>query len=558
MAASQGSSLAPQDAADGSGTFWLASTAIASFIALFLYVTQTQTSKASHALRDPIPHVFNTLQFMFNNHKFMQRVQVALQDRNLVCFFLGPKTVYLLSGPQAVKAMFSRELVHKVTNQEQMTRYALPTLYKMNSQEVQRWEDDKSGVTKVPIRGTEDTPTRQRLWYMYEHIYSEYLGRPQYMKPLVKMFSRNLSRALEQYPTGEWTTVSVRKICRHEVTESAISALLGPDLIESSPDFVDRFWEFDKHVFALVLGLPKWINSKPAKAHDLCVNAVQKWLESASDNFDWDSPEAEEAWEPRFGGRAVRELVKWMKETEWRSEVIAATAGALIFALNSNSIPTTIWMLMEIIKDPSLLQALREEVETAMVTDPDTGKRTLDGQKIVTLPLLQSIFTETLRLRISFNIMRDVKQPVTIDGHTIAQGSLLQAPMQVAHCNEAVWGVAGHPAAEFWAERHIKYVDDTSASGQSSRKRMYATAGTPTAYFPFGGGVNICPGRQYAKAEILTTIGLMISQVDIEPVCWTELDGSPSNRAAKADPRYCGSDAMPPDRDMKIRWRRIV
>ncbi|KAI1084640.1 putative cytochrome P450 [Whalleya microplaca] len=529
-----------------------------SFIAFVFLVSHFGAREGPQTLRDPIPHLFNTLQFMFNNHKFMIRVRNALRDSNIIRFYLGPKTVYLVAGPQSIKAMFGRELVHDVTNQEQMTRYALPTLYKMNPDEVRRWENDKTGVTKVPIPGTEGLPLRQRLWFMYEHIYTEYLGKPQYMRPLVDTFRRSLSQALERYPTTEWTTVSIQSLCRREVAELAIGVLFGPDLIKSSPDFIDRFWAFDEHLFMLVLGLPKWMNSGPSKAHDRYVVAIEKWLDSASARFDWEGPEAETDWEPRFGGRATRELFKWMKEVGWRSEVIAATLGALAFALNSNSIPTTMWMLMEIIKDHSLLQAVREEVATVIVTDPDTGKRTIDSQKIVALPLLQSIFTETLRLRISFNIIRDVKQPIMLDGHTIAKGSLLQAPMMVVHYDEAVWSAAGHPASEFWAERHIKYTDETDTSGQSRRKRVYATAGRPSSFFPFGGGANMCPGRQFAKAEILTTIGLVVSQLDIELVGWTNSDGSPSDRAAESDLRYCGAGAMPPDRDMKVRLKRIA
>lgn len=203
---------------------------------------------------------------------------------------------------------------------------------------------------------------------------------------------------------------------------------------------------------------------------------------------------------------------------------------------------------MEIIKDPSLLQAVRDEVATVTTTDPETGSPSIDSQKLVALPLLQSIFTETLRLRINFNIIRDVKQPIKLDGHTIPRGSLLQAPMQVAHYSEAVWGAKNHPASDFWAERHIR-------TGDGSR-RVYSMAGSSAFHFPFGGGVNMCPGRHLAKFEILTTIALVVSRFDIELVGWTNPDGSPSHRAAEGDVRFCGAGAMPPDRNMKIRWRR--
>lgn len=204
---------------------------------------------------------------------------------------------------------------------------------------------------------------------------------------------------------------------------------------------------------------------------------------------------------------------------------------------------------MEIIKDPSLLQAVRDEVATVIQSGSDGGKLTIDHQKLVALPLLQSIFTETLRLRVNFNIMRDVKHPITLDGHSIPQGVMLQAPMQVAHYDEKVWNAAGHhPADEFWAERHIKWTEQGS-------KRTYSMAGSPASYFPFGGGANICPGRRLAKIEIFTTVALIVSRFDIELVGWTDLDGSPSSRAAQSDLRFSGAGAMPPDREMMVRWK---
>ncbi|KAK7978072.1 25-hydroxycholesterol 7-alpha-hydroxylase [Apiospora saccharicola] len=420
----------------------------------------------------------------------------------------------------------------------------------MNPTEVRRWEADRSGVTKTPIPGTEDVPSRQRLWYNYEHIYAEYLGKPQYMKPLITMYSHNLDELLDGYPADEWSTVSIQKLCRYEVTRALINTLFGPRLIELSPDFVDRLWAFDGQVFQLVMGLPKWLNPKPAKAHNAYVGPIERWLEDVSAGFDWKAAEADADWEPNFGGGAVREMYRWMKETKWRGEVIAATLGALAFALNSNSIPTTMWMLMEIIRDPSLLQAVREEVATATTTDPETGNSSFDHQKLVALPLLQSIWTETLRLRINFNIVRDVKQPVVLDnGNTaVPKDALLQVPMMVAHYDESVWGAADHPASEFWAERHIRYVEG---------ERKYVMAGHPAAYFPYGGGANICPGRQLAKHEIFATVATVVSPFDLEVLGWINpADGSPTDRAAESDLRYCGAGALPPDRGLKIRWMR--
>ncbi|KAK7948768.1 cytochrome P450 [Apiospora aurea] len=207
-------------------------TALSSFVAAaFKKLASPQT------LSDPIPGLYNTLQFMFNNHRFMSRVQTALQrDRHsLLRFSLGPKTVYLVTGQQNVRAVFGRDLVHDVTNQEHMIRYALPTLYKMNPAEARRWEAGQSGVTKTPIPGTEHVPSRQRLWYNYEHIYAEYLGKPQYMKPLTRSESYLLSGNKDSNERAEpdgfrplTSSMSAKQITIRRTESNPMNYIFGP------------------------------------------------------------------------------------------------------------------------------------------------------------------------------------------------------------------------------------------------------------------------------------------------------------------------------------------
>lgn len=143
------------------------------------------------------------------------------------------------------------------------------------------------------------------------------------------------------------------------------------------------------------------------------------------------------------------------------------------------------WLIMEIVKDPSLITAIRKEISIAWETD-GSGVKVLNTQKLTSLPLLQSIWTEVLRLHMNFNIIRNAKESISMEGVTIGKGSMLQAPMLIAHLDEAVWGVQGHPASEFWGERHVKYVQETDASGYHSRKRIFSMAGRPSSFFPFG------------------------------------------------------------------------
>ncbi|KAH8820156.1 putative cytochrome P450 [Xylogone sp. PMI_703] len=525
-------------------------------ISLIVFVTLSWRSGEPQNLIDPIPYVYNTIQFLTNNERFMDRVRKVLKDSNLAKFYLGTTPVYLVSGPRNIQTIFARG--HRIVNEDVMLYNVFPALYRMPRKDLKRFADDKSGRGKIPAPGTENTPHDQRYWSAYEHVHSEYLARTQHLEPMIKHYYDQFSGILDQIPISDsWATLGVTALCRHEIADCTISTLLGPKVFALNPGFRDAFWDFDNNVFTITLGFPRWLDPRPYYVQDRFLAMMDKYLDAAWANFDWNGPDAEAAWEPHFGARVSREIVKWLRESGFHERTGAGALAALLFAQNSNSIPTTIWMIIEVVKDPSLFQAIREEVSTAYTTDASTNVRTLDFQKLTTLPLLQSVYTEVLRLHVSFNIMRNTKELVTMDGFTFKTGSTLQAPMAIAHYDETVWGVAGYPASVFWAERHIKYTEEKDDNGGVHRKRVFAMAGRPSSFFPFGGGAPICPGRHFAKAEILMTIGLLVSKFDIEFVEWTKLDGSPSDRPARNDERYSGAGAMPPDRDMKIRWKRI-
>ena len=72
-----------------------------------------------------------------------------------------------------------------------------------------------------------------------------------------------------------------------------------------------------------------------------------------------------------------------------------------------------------------------------------------------------------------------------------------------------------------------------------------------------GGGAAMCPGRQFARLEILITVALLVSKFDIESLEWTFPDGRKSDRPGKPDESVTGSGVLRPDRDMKVRWTRL-
>ncbi len=150
---------------------------------------------------------------------------------------------------------------------------------------------------------------------------------------------------------------------------------------------------------------------------------------------------------------------------------------------------------MEMVRDPALLTSIRNEVESVAVRDSSTGRRTFDLQRLVNLPLLQSVFTEVMRLHVSINLTREVTGPLKVGGYMLEKGAVMQVPTEIAHYNKAVWGVEGHPADEFWAERHIKWVEavdegidmgEKNDKTKMTRVPIFEIKGRPTDLFPFG------------------------------------------------------------------------
>ncbi|GAW20266.1 hypothetical protein ANO14919_097670 [Xylariales sp. No.14919] len=162
-----------------------------------------------------------------------------------------------------------------------------------------------------------------------------------------------------------------------------------------------------------------------------------------------------------------------------------------------------------------------------------------------------------MRLHIDVLITRRATESATIAGYTVPKGSIVMAPTDIAHFDEAVWGKPDHAASEFWAYRHVQERETVDTDGRLTKKLEFSISGKSGSFFPWGGGISICAGRLIAKAEILLAVAVVISRFDIEVVGWIKHDGLPSERPARDDDGRADGVAIPPDRDMRVRWKRV-
>lgn len=167
---------------------------------------------------------------------------------------------------------------------------------------------------------------------------------------------------------------------------------------------------------------------------------------------------------------------------------------------------------------------MRAEVDASALRRED-GQIEFDVDHLLRLPFLQAVYAETLRLRMHFYIIRmPDRVDLNIRDWILPRQKVIVTPTTVAHMDEEAWSTGlnnEHPVDQFWVGRFLKYPSESgrvNGEAQSSfaSPPTFSTKGLEGAWIPYGGGPRQCPGRHFAKRQILLTTALMVSLFDCE------------------------------------------
>ncbi len=188
-----------------------------------------------------------------------------------------------------------------------------------------------------------------------------------------------------------------------------------------------------------------------------------------------------------------------------------------------NSISAASWTIFETYRDPELLASVRAEVDACALKGPDDRIR-FDVDQLLRLPVLQAVYAETLRLRMHFYIIRmPDRVDINIRDFVIPRRKVIVTPTTVAHMDSKAWDTGlknEHPVDQFWIGRFLKYPSE-NAHGNTQQhdpacSPIFSTKELEGSWIPYGGGPRQCPGRHFAKRQILLTTALMVSLFDCE------------------------------------------
>ena len=228
------------------------------------------------------------------------------------------------------------------------------------------------------------------------------------------------------------------------------------------------------------------------------------------------------------------------------------------------------WLVIDILRDPALFARVLPEAESAFLPSEGDKKR-LDIVTLCNSPLLQSVYAETLRIRTANmlpRIFETGEQP--LKGWMFPKKSVMFILGNIVGFDKKVWNVGNeedpHPVEEFWADRFLIYPnnprsgplrnpvaeitkDAKQESGSKENIPRFSTTGLTGAWIPYGGGNNMCPGRHFAKQELIGTFAMLCAHFDLEIL-------TPAGFKLEPDTRYRMFGAMPVKGKIPARVRR--
>lgn len=104
--------------------------------------------------------------------------------------------------------------------------------------------------------------------------------------------------------------------------------------------------------------------------------------------------------------------------------------------LNGNVVSVIFWYILEALKDQALHDKIKKEV--AFCSHGPSKKLEID--KVLSQPLLQSVYTEVLRLYVITFFTRAANCPdLTIGGYSIPTGHNIMVPTHITSFNADAW-----------------------------------------------------------------------------------------------------------------------
>ncbi|KAF2468300.1 cytochrome P450 [Lindgomyces ingoldianus] len=458
----------------------------------------------------PLTYIWNPRGFVLNSHNFFQRshpVRVKILNYEF----------YVVQGAENIKVIFKNSWA---CTSVPFVKFALGYAFGLPPKALSLYDKDNSGSGRVPHPDS-TVEARNRVDYrVYQTLVKLLEGKG--LLPFWSRFADDITTRMctlqSRFEGSDWEhCTDLMRLVGDEATISFVNALCGPHLLRLNPTFLQDFWDFDHgsmhpNELTSVSGMP-WILAPRAYAvRKRVLNAVRIWQKHARENYT-DSARGADGDDPFWGATFFRDRQNMFLEMDgFDHDAIASEDFGAIWAAR-NSIATTSWTVFELYRDVELLEKVRGEVDACRIPGPD-GRIRFNIDALLRQPVLQAVYAETLRLRMHFYMIRmPDKVDMDIRDWVIPRRKVIVTSTTCAHMDTKAWNTGvnnDYPIDQFWVGRFLKEPTHPTSTPAFSTKDLEGS------WMPYGGGPRQCPGRHFAKRQILLTSALIVTLFDCE------------------------------------------
>lgn len=481
----------------------------------------------------------------------------------------------MIMGGEHITMIYNRASISYILKDRKLGRDNFDVMVAKYGLNLSNGEVEKYYQHGIPAKPGEVHPRKQE-----ELLNLEYLLKTDKVNELTAQFAKSMQKDLaEKFRDGPGE-VDIFSWLRSLMFKASTTALWGEKVFDVIPDFERYFFQFDSDMLSFFFRFPRWMIPEAYSNRDRILEKLKRWHEAAEQELGSDIADPTTiAWEPILGARITRARHLSYRDRKLLPQSRAGLDLGFLFGLSSNAIPVAGWILMHAIDSTrqkisgkrTLYDHLLTEIKQAQTSDGS-----LNISILVNQPILLSTTHEVLRLYIDTLVGRQINHDMTVpysrkkkpDGdvktfvegeqmHSLAvkKGTTMMLSTYIAHFDPSAWqspDFPHHPVPEvFYPYRFL-----TSVPGEGSEKPEFTTKHAEGTFFPFGGGKTICPGRVFARQEIMAAVAMMMLTFDFEFLEYVDHEGKSSPSFPGLRDMLPGSVAMNPKGDLKVRATR--
>ena len=221
---------------------------------------------------------------------------------------------------------------------------------------------------------------------------------------------------------------------------------------------------------------------------------------------------------------------------------IGASQNAILWAAIANTIPAAFWTIAFLMANPQAMESVKAEIREVLgegrrLDEADEEADVWTREQCSRLKLTDSAISEALRLVTGSMVMRLATTPTQLTLHDNQTFDI-----------RAGDGVAIYPALTHLDPRVFPnpdtYIVDRFLDNPTPTLNGQRVA---QAFMPFGAGVSMCPGRHWARNEILVLVAMMVQRCE-----WVVEKGV---KVPPVDYTRVGIGVYSPKGDISIKYR---